>query len=75
METTYNQSASRADVRSNRLIADHCEKCGCLLVPVDSNVHKKWYECIRALNTPERCTGMEMHWRDWPFDGRPSDEP
>ena len=73
--STEKPSDSRVDVSSNRLIAEEtalrCEKCGCLLVSVDSNVHKKWHECIRALNTPERCDGTELHWRDWPFDGRP----
>lgn len=35
----------------------NCDKCGCRLVPVDSRRHGKFYECIRRLNTPDRCSG------------------
>jgi hypothetical protein len=34
-----------------------CERCGCLLVPVDSIVHNKFFECIRHLNRSHLCGG------------------
>lgn len=40
---------------------ERCEKCGCKLVPVDSAVHRKMFECIRHLNTPNRCPGTTLH--------------
>lgn len=45
-----------------------CEKCGSVLVPVNSLRHLKWHECICALNTSGRCSGTELHWRNWPGD-------
>lgn len=37
-----------------------CEHCGCKLVPVNSMVHRKWFECIRHLNRPHLCSGTKL---------------
>lgn len=38
-----------------------CEKCKCMLVPVNSIRYNKWLECIRAINTPDKCSGTDLH--------------